>query len=362
MAIGWYCEIDGEEHGPLSADQLKTMAQIGQLTRDSLVRKGADGPWVPARRVRSLFDESEIPLAPLADAVPVARLIETAPTAAPVARLLEAAAPVTHSARKAGANGARRSTGLMRVRSVDQCISEEERKKRPSVILGSILVCVFLAALVFASFGGILIALGIGWVVNQLLSEYNVRKLQAYGTAASPDQFPEIAQALGEVCQQFGIREQPRVIVLSNPMLNAFAVKFARKRVIVLLSETLEGVLDDPAKLRFILGHELGHTMLDHGKRGLFELYKPASFRAARELTCDNVGTACAGDPESAKEVLKRLGVGNRLYDRLNDGYLAAEARYIESGITGWLLKQYMTYPPLGKRLRNVDAFAREFS
>jgi Zn-dependent protease with chaperone function len=192
------------------------------------------------------------------------------------------------------------------------------------------------------------------------MAEYNVRKLQAFGTAASADQFPEISRALAEICQHFGIRALPKVIVLNHPMLNAFAVKFARKRVIVLLSETLEGVMSSPEKLRFVLGHELGHTMLDHGKRGIFEIYKPAAYKAARELTCDNVGTVSAGNAESAKEVLKRLGVGNTLYDRLNEGYLAAEARYIESGITGWLLKNYMTYPPLGKRLRNVDTFARE--
>lgn len=128
----------------------------------------------------------------------------------------------------------------------------------------------------------------------------------------------------------------------------------------MLLSETLEGVRESPEKLRFIIGHELGHMMLDHGARGAFELIKPASYRAARELTCDNVGTVAAGNAESAKEVLKRLGVGNRLYNRLDDGYLAAEARYIESGITGWLLKKYMAYPPLGKRLKNAERFFRE--
>ncbi len=55
--------------------------------------------------------------------------------------------------------------------------------------------------------------------------------------------------------------------------------------------------------------------------------------------------------------MLKRLGVGNKLYSRLNEGYLQEEARYIYSGITGWLLKQYLTYPPLGKRIANITQF-----
>jgi Zn-dependent protease with chaperone function len=358
MASDWYCQIDGEEHGPLSPDQIRTMAQIGQLTRESLVRKGFSGPWVSAKRVKGVFDDSSIPLAPLADDIPVARLVDTA---APVASHPNRAAALTpaHPARAAASPG-RQSSGLMRVRDIARCISHEERKKRTGVIVANVLMWIILALLVVVSFGGLLVALLIGWVINHLMAEYNVRKLQAFGTAASADQFPEISRALAEICQHFGIRALPKVIVLNHPMLNAFAVKFARKRVIVLLSETLEGVMNSPEKLRFVLGHELGHTMLDHGKRGIFEIYKPAAYKAARELTCDNVGTVSAGNAESAKEVLKRLGVGNTLYDRLNEGYLAAEARYIESGITGWLLKNYMTYPPLGKRLRNVDTFARE--
>ena len=71
---------------------------------------------------------------------------------------------------------------------------------------------------------------------------------------------------------------------------------------------------------------------------------------SARELTCDNCGCASAGNLEAANAGLKRLAVGNRLLDRLNDDFLVAESKYIYSGLTGWLLKQYLTYPPLGKR------------
>lgn len=147
------------------------------------------------------------------------------------------------------------------------------------------------------------------------------------------------------------------MVVINDSSLNAFAIKFARKKVIVLVSETLEGVLDRPEELRFIIGHELAHVVLDHGARGIFEIYKPASYRAARELTCDNAGLVSAGDLESGKIMLKRLGVGNKLHDRLNEGYLQAEARYLYSGITGWFLKQYLTYPPLGKRIANITQF-----
>jgi predicted Zn finger-like uncharacterized protein len=240
------------------------------------------------------------------------------------------------------------------------CISREERKKRLGVALINTLVWMFLALLVVITFGFILLLYGFTWLINQLLAEYNVRKLQALGTEATPDQFPEITQALADSSAVLGVKDLTKVIVVNVNQINAFAVKFARKKVIVLLSETLEGVIDKPEELRFFLGHELGHVVLDHGMRGRFELYKPAAYKAARELTCDNCGCAASGNLPASKVALKRLAVGNQLHPRLNDSFLAAEARYIYSGLTGWLLKQYLTYPPLGKRIANVEGFYQD--
>ena len=208
-----------------------------------------------------------------------------------------------------------------------------------------------------ASWGIILILWFITWVVNRMLSEYHVRKLQAVGTIATADQFPEVAQALSDICNQFTVKQHPKVIILNSSEVNAFALRFARKKVIVLLSQVLEGIIDQPGQLRFILAHELGHLVLDDTFGGKFLIYRPASFKAARELTCDNCGSAAAGDLESAKTALKRLGVGNKLFPRLSEQFLEVEAKYIYSGITGWLLRQYLTYPPLGRRLSNVTSF-----
>lgn len=243
------------------------------------------------------------------------------------------------------------------IQSVQQCISREEQSKRFGVTAINSFIWLILIILFMLSMGALLLIYAISWLVNWLLSEYNVKKLQALGTTATGRQFPEIAEALKAVCDKYGVTTVPKVIVINESSINAFALKFARKKVVVLLSNTLEGILHNPAELRFFLGHEVAHIVLDFGARGAFELYKPAAYKVARELTCDNCACAASGSLDAAKRALKRTGVGNLLIDRLDDESLVSEAKYIYSGLSGWLLKQHLTHPPLGKRIENVTQF-----
>ena len=55
---GWYCQVMGEETGPLSSAELKELAATGFLTPDVPVRKGVAGNWVPASRVKGLFPQA----------------------------------------------------------------------------------------------------------------------------------------------------------------------------------------------------------------------------------------------------------------------------------------------------------------
>jgi len=55
MATEWFCKIMGEEWGPMSSGELQAIARWGRLTRDDIVRSGADGAWVRAELVPGLF-------------------------------------------------------------------------------------------------------------------------------------------------------------------------------------------------------------------------------------------------------------------------------------------------------------------
>lgn len=248
---------------------------------------------------------------------------------------------------------------MVRKRLIALCVSEEERSKRFGVGFVNLLTWSVLGLLVVASFGSMLIFYAVVWLFRVMFAEFQVRRVQALGTAISEKQFPEIAQALQDVCDRFGLTEKPRVIIINDSQLNAFAMSFAKRRVVVLLSETVEGILESPEELRFVIGHEIGHHLFDFSFRGYFELYKSAAYKAARELSCDNIGHVGSGSVAKSKQMIKRLAVGNVLHPRLDEQYLVEESDYLYSGFSGWLLKQYFTYPTVGKRLANVDRFAQ---
>ena len=174
------------------------------------------------------------------------------------------------------------------------------------------------------------------------------------------EQLPEVFQEIRAVCERFNVKNHFRVIVIASGETNALALRFARKRVVVIFSELLEGLVENPAELRALLAHETCHCVLDHGARGYFELYKPARYKAARELTCDNAAFVAAGEIEAAVNMVKKLCVGKRLFGRLSEDGLIAEAGHLYSGLIGWFLSRYLTHPPAGRRILNLREFAGE--
>src|SRR5688572_28953574 len=61
MPADWFCEIDGAQHGPVTAVQLKQLASAGKLKPNHPVWKEGMQNKVPARSVKGLFDGPPTP-------------------------------------------------------------------------------------------------------------------------------------------------------------------------------------------------------------------------------------------------------------------------------------------------------------
>jgi hypothetical protein len=151
--MDWYCQVENKQYGPFTADQLRGFAREGRLQRDGLVKRGLNQPWVQAQKVKGLFDST-----------PAANLSYDSGASSSVR-------PPASVAPAAGRFG--------QIRSIQDCVSIDEKKKRIGVVLINVLVWLVLALLVFSTMGILLAVYAVGWLINRILAEYNVRKLMA---------------------------------------------------------------------------------------------------------------------------------------------------------------------------------------
>ncbi len=57
MAREFYCEVMGQVFGPLEPADLRRMAKAGEIAPRDKIRRGENGQWVEAAKVKGLFDE-----------------------------------------------------------------------------------------------------------------------------------------------------------------------------------------------------------------------------------------------------------------------------------------------------------------
>lgn|GEM_PF-1154024 len=64
MATQWHYTKAGEQHGPVTAAELKELAKSGELSPEDLVWKEGMSEWKPARSVNGLLSTRTVPLPP----------------------------------------------------------------------------------------------------------------------------------------------------------------------------------------------------------------------------------------------------------------------------------------------------------
>ncbi len=78
----WFYQTMGDVVGPLSSSELRAHAGAGRIAPDTYVRKGQDGQWLSADRIKGLFEQPASPPPPLpprksADVASSSKNIET---------------------------------------------------------------------------------------------------------------------------------------------------------------------------------------------------------------------------------------------------------------------------------------------
>ncbi len=170
-----------------------------------------------------------------------------------------------------------------------------------------------------------------GKLLKPYFDDVNTRRLTVDGVELRPEQFPDRQDLHGivEDCARILGIPKPRVFIENSAEVNAHAANMAEPVIVV--SSSFLRVFRDPAELRFVIGHEMGHIKCRHLKwkvvlNGIVESMRrlPAVpeevallpylplFKWAREaeMSADNAGLICAQDRAAAERALVRLAVG----------------------------------------------------
>ena len=144
-------------------------------------------------------------------------------------------------------------------------------------------------------------------------NEHDVLFLES-GILVNDALFPDLSVELNKVCERLSLpREKVHLYILNDSSPNAFCYRAHPDFCRLSVSSGLVSLLSQD-ELGFVIGHELGHYLLDH----VFENdYKPhpaneafLSDSRAREISADRIGMYACGSLEAALKAMIRTQTG----------------------------------------------------
>jgi Zn-dependent protease with chaperone function len=247
--------------------------------------------------------------------------------------------------------------------SLDELRDPEEKTAWLVVLFAAIpvwlLIGVGVTAFLFGTSGFGLLVFPLFWLVSHLGQLFAAAYIKTNAVRLSPQQLPEIYEFTREAAERLGMAP-PDVYVIQHNVWNAFAVKLAGRRLVVLFSGAVDSLMahGQAKELRFLIGHELGHHVAGHLDRkhtwvvcGAWMIWAYLWYHRRRELTCDRIGLYCAGSLNTAQAAMTNLTVGAQLTPHVNvDAAIAQWEEHKREFFVRYRIL-YSSYPPLLCRL-----------
>jgi Zn-dependent protease with chaperone function/Tfp pilus assembly protein PilE len=220
------------------------------------------------------------------------------------------------------------------------------------------------AALLLGTKGMVLIYALFGFLFYCFAQSALISYIKGTGVRITEEQFPDLKQQIAACCRKLDVAEEPQAYLLQmGGMLNAFATRFFGRDFLVLYSEVVDGLADNPDALNFYIGHELGHIKRKHLTWSTVLMPAAvlplvgAAYSRAREYTCDRHGLAACDNPVNAEHGLAVLAAGGKRARSLNAQAYVDQSSHTEGF---WMSFHELVgdYPWLVKRMAAVRALA----
>ena len=207
---------------------------------------------------------------------------------------------------------------------------------------------------------GLLAFLGYCFAQSALISH-----IKGTGVQITEQQFPDLHRQIAACCDKLGQGEQPDAYLMQmGGALNAFATRFFGRDFLVLYSDVVDALADNPDALNFYIGHEIGHIKRKHLAWSTVLL--PASilpllgaaYSRAREYTCDRHGLAACDNALNAEFGMAALAAGGQRWRTMSKTAYIGQARHTDRF---WMSFHELVgdYPWLVKRMGAVRSLAQ---
>ncbi|MFZ1986407.1 MAG: M48 family metalloprotease [Desulfatitalea sp.] len=207
------------------------------------------------------------------------------------------------------------------------------KNEKPLFILALIISLTFWFFLVVGTVGIALFYALIFYVAYLFAQSGFISHIKGTGVKVSTTQYPDLHERLMACCKKIGLDQTPDCYVLRTDVFNALATRFRGRHFIVLFSDVVDTLKEDPEALNFYIGHEIGHIHRKHLTWGVWLAPAKilpllgAAYSRACEYTCDRYGLACCESPVAAQRGLVAIGAGSTRFATTNiDGYIGQSA------------------------------------
>jgi Zn-dependent protease with chaperone function/Tfp pilus assembly major pilin PilA len=238
------------------------------------------------------------------------------------------------------------------------------KNEKPLFRIAAVISAIFWIALTVGTVGILLIYLLLGYLFFLFAHSAFISHLKGSGVKISAEQYPDLYEKLTRGCNKVGLAEIPEAYLLRTDFFNALATKFLGRHFVVLFTDVVDALENQPGAIDFYIGHELGHIHRKHLTWSTFIM--PASvlpilgtaLRRAEEYTCDRYGVACCQSEDDIKAAIAAIAAGDTRWKSINvDSYL----KQISFTSEFWMSFNELTsdYPWLTKRMATSLALSK---
>ena len=177
------------------------------------------------------------------------------------------------------------------------------------------------------------------------------------GLRVSETQFPEIDRCVKVFAARLDLNKDVEVYIVEANVINAAAVKYGKKNVVILTDDLIHGCLASghPDALAFVIAHELAHITLNHN--GVFRTWMAKHMKKLGRLdeySADSVASALVREKAAAFYGLLVLTVGYALLPYVHRASVIQQAQEVAQNKYSKKAERTLTHPLLLNRLYRV--------